>query len=295
MPKGVFTTKPESRYDDLPEIRYHFPKRYLQRVERTVGDWIVYYEPRRVTTEEGSRGGRQAYFATARVVRIVPDPLRDDHHYAVVEHFLEFPRSVPFRDGRSYYESGLARADGETNRGAFGNAVRLLTEQEYEAILAAGLGDAAREDDEVREGSDARSAAFERPIEPRLVMRPFRDRAFAATILHAYDSTCCLSGFRMLDARGSAEVEAAHVRPVSSQGPDSPRNGLALCRSAHWMFDHGLISIEADGRILVAEGRVPARVRTSLLTEPYARMPRDPALRPHPEYLRFHREVIFAR
>ncbi len=44
--KGIFTTKPVPSYDDLPEVRYHFPKTYLNQVERTVGDWIAYYEPR---------------------------------------------------------------------------------------------------------------------------------------------------------------------------------------------------------------------------------------------------------
>ena len=47
--KGVFTTKIIPEYDDLPERRYHFPSTYLKQAERCVGDWIVYYEPRRST------------------------------------------------------------------------------------------------------------------------------------------------------------------------------------------------------------------------------------------------------
>ena len=39
-----------------------------------MGDWIVYYEPRRISGDVLSRGGRQAYFATARVESIAPDP-----------------------------------------------------------------------------------------------------------------------------------------------------------------------------------------------------------------------------
>ena len=67
--KGIFTTKPVPSYNDLPEVRYHFPKTYLNQVERTLGDWIAYYEPRRSSAEPSSRGGRQGYFATARVIR----------------------------------------------------------------------------------------------------------------------------------------------------------------------------------------------------------------------------------
>ena len=49
--KGVFQTKVSPAYDDVPEERYHFPTSYLNQVQRTVGDWIVYYEPRRATAD----------------------------------------------------------------------------------------------------------------------------------------------------------------------------------------------------------------------------------------------------
>ena len=60
MAKGVFTTKVLPVYDDLPEVRYHFPKAYLNQVRQTVGDWIVYYEPRREDASPGGRAGRQS-------------------------------------------------------------------------------------------------------------------------------------------------------------------------------------------------------------------------------------------
>jgi hypothetical protein len=65
--KAIFTTKAEPIYDDLPEFRYHFPRTYLRQVEAMVGDWITYGEPRRSSADPRSRGGRQAYFAAARV------------------------------------------------------------------------------------------------------------------------------------------------------------------------------------------------------------------------------------
>src|ERR1700730_2664862 len=123
MAKAVFTTKTDPDYDDLPEERYHFPRTYLNQVERTVGDWIVYYEPRRSSGDPASRGGRQAYFATARVDRVSPDPSRSDHFYAHVSQFLPFERAVPFREGQQYFEAQLQRADGGTSKGAFGRAV----------------------------------------------------------------------------------------------------------------------------------------------------------------------------
>lgn len=118
--KAVFTTKQTSAYDDVPEVRYHFPKTYLSQVERTLGDLIVYYEPRRTSRKDSSRGGRQSYFAIARVTRIETDPRTPDHYYAYVADFLSLPNAVPFRADRTTFESMLLKADGSTNKGAFG-------------------------------------------------------------------------------------------------------------------------------------------------------------------------------
>ena len=49
MAKAVLTTKVHPSYDDLPEDRYHFPRTYLNAAREALGDWIVYYEPRRVS------------------------------------------------------------------------------------------------------------------------------------------------------------------------------------------------------------------------------------------------------
>jgi hypothetical protein len=65
--KAVFTTKQISTYDDDPSVRYHFPRTYLRQVQQAVGDLVLYYEPRRISLEESSRGGRQSYFAVAQV------------------------------------------------------------------------------------------------------------------------------------------------------------------------------------------------------------------------------------
>jgi putative restriction endonuclease len=47
MAKGILLHRPDSVYDDLPEARYQFPRRYLGAMEQIKGDWIIYYEPRR--------------------------------------------------------------------------------------------------------------------------------------------------------------------------------------------------------------------------------------------------------
>ncbi len=92
MAKAVLTTKIDPTYDDLPEQRYHFPRTYLRQVEAANGDFVIYYEPRRASGDLSSRGGRQAYFATARIVEVRPDPTRANHFYADVDFYLDFAK-----------------------------------------------------------------------------------------------------------------------------------------------------------------------------------------------------------
>jgi putative restriction endonuclease len=90
MGKAVFTTKVLPGYKDLPEARYHFPRTYLNQVRQAVGDYIVYYEPRRSSVDLSSGGGRQSYFGVARVVEVVEDKELPDHYYALVDDYLDF-------------------------------------------------------------------------------------------------------------------------------------------------------------------------------------------------------------
>src|SRR5271165_3839969 len=163
MPKAVLTTKVDPTYDDLPEQRYHFPRTYLRQVEAVTGDFVIYYEPRRATGDLSSRGGRQAYFATARIVDVVPDLTRSDHFYALIDSYLDFARAVPFREGQRYYESAVQREDGATNKGAFGRAVRAIPEGQYDAILRAGFATVLGESTNAAPDGSAPINGFEEP------------------------------------------------------------------------------------------------------------------------------------
>jgi putative restriction endonuclease len=298
MAKAVFTTKINPGYDDLPEQRYHFPRTYLRAAEQAVGDLIVYYEPRRASTDLSSRGGRQAYFAVARLERITPDPAHTDHYYAAVTDFLEFDRPVSFREGGRYYEAMLQREDGATSKGAFGRAVRLISDVEFESILQAGfavtpLGQASHPAAMVPGFGEDPPATFERPISQNIVSRPFRDEAFKRHVRRAYDNRCAMTGLRIINGGGWPEVQAAHIWPVARSGPDSVRNGIALCGTAHWMFDRGLLSIDDDLRILTAGSGIPEEAARMLNPDRQLRVPGDEALQPHHRFLRYHRENVF--
>ncbi|WP_137390933.1 HNH endonuclease [Rhodoligotrophos defluvii] len=311
MTKAVLITKIDSTYDDLPEERYHFPRTYLRQVEAAVGDWILYYEPRRRSSDLTSIGGRQAYFATARITNIIPDPSRPDHFYALVADYLEFDRPVPFKEVDFYYEAALKKEDGSTNKGAFGRAVRNLPDHEYDLILQAGFAhvlgreerprpspDAAEEPLTIAGFGEAAQVPFEPEIQVRdMVMtisqRPFRDRAFAVAIKTAYQDTCAVTGLKIINGGGRSEVQAVHIRPVADQGPDSVRNGIALSGTVHWMFDRGLISIDDNYTVLTAGRSVPDTVIRLLDPERQLRLPSRAEDRPHPQFLKYHRERVF--
>lgn len=299
MAKAILTTKVNPSYDDLPEQRYHFQRSYLRQVEAAREDWIIYYEPRRSSSDPSSRGGRQAYFATARIRNVIPDERTPDHFYALIDSYLDFARAVPFQEGGSFYESGLQRQDGGTSKGAFGRAVRALPDHDYDAIMRAAFATLLGEESPRHEarslapGFAESQAEFQRPLIERVVTRPFRDAAFAGAVKAAYADTCAFTGLRIINGGGHSEAQAAHIRPVASAGPDSLRNGLALCGTAHWMFDRGLISIADDHQLLLAKGHVPDAFIRMLTPDLRLKAPNRTDQMPHPIFVRWHRENVF--
>ncbi|MHB1462411.1 MAG: HNH endonuclease [Armatimonadota bacterium] len=319
MVKIVLTTKVSPSYDDLPEVRYHFPKTYLRQVESALHDWIIYYEPRRTTRNVSSSGGRQSYFATACIDKIEKDTAVTDHYYAFISQYLEFDRAVPFAEGHFYYESILKKDDGSTNKGAFGRAVRSLPDREYEMILQAGYAHTLGKEPRLRPEPDASEEPMQqwtyvaephvsyettydlpitlidenRPIIQQLVARPFRDRAFSSVVKSAYYDTCAMTGIKIINGGGRSEVQAAHIRPISDQGPDSIRNGVALSSTMHWMFDRGLVSIDDDYKILLAKGKVPDTIARLVVSDKHLILPDEPAAHPHPHFLSYHRTHVY--
>jgi predicted restriction endonuclease len=86
-------------------------------------------------------------------------------------------------------------------------------------------------------------------------------------VLRAYDERCAITGFKFINGGGRAEVDAAHIRPVQHNGPDTINNGIALCGTAHWMFDRGLIRAFSGGTATTAskvERKTDDRIRLIL-------------------------------
>lgn len=294
---GVFIHRSDSIYDDSPAERYQFPRQYLGRVEACVGDWIVYYEPRKVDETRG-------YFAMAKVERVVPDPKAPGMYLAFIEpgSYLDFANPVPFNGEDGVVERGVLNNEGKIS-GRAQSAVRPLSASDFDRIIGLGL----REDAPVlpRVGDavplpglseDQVPFIFEQTRErvSYLSSRILRDRIFRRTVLRAYGERCAITGLRLINGSGRAEVDAAHIRPVEKNGPDIVSNGLALSGTAHWMFDRGLISLSDNLEILISR-RVNDQegVRALINKDGHARLPYRALERPHPHFLEWHRGNCF--
>ena len=231
MTFGVFIHRSDSIYDDSPAERYQFPPQYLGRVQACVGDWIIYYEPVKVP---GTRG----YFAVARVQQAIPDPATPGMYLAVIEpgSYLDFPNPVPFGGPEGLVERGLYNEQGAIS-GRAQSAVRPISPADFNRIIGLGLAEDAELLPRIGEAAAAsvvrdERAPFvfeqERDRVAALTSRPVRDRAFRRVVLKAYGERCAITGLKLINGGGRAEVEAAHIRPVEANGPDTVQNGLAL-------------------------------------------------------------------
>lgn len=294
---GVFIHRSDSIYDDSPAERYQFPTQYLRRVEACVGDWIIYYEPRKVTATRG-------YFAVAKVQQVIPDPSASGMYLALIEpgSYLDFANPVPFNDDVGPIERGVLNDEGRIS-GRAQSAVRPLSPDDFNRIIKLGLDEASPllprlDEPQFQSGLQEEQASFQydqqRDRASFTVSRIVRDRIFRQVVLRAYDQRCAITGLKFINGGGRAEVAAAHIQPVEASGPDIVSNGIALSGTAHWMFDRGLISLSDDLQIMVSrQTNDQDSVRAFINQSGRALAPLRGSERPHPHFLRWHREYCF--
>ena len=134
---------------------------------------------------------------------------------------------------------------------------------------------------------------FDHRMVEQTLVRPFRDLAFRKAVRLAYDNKCAFTGLGLNNGGGPPEVQAAHIKPVAHDGPDSTRSGLALSGTIHWMFDRGLISVTDDFQVLRSKEAIPVQIAALLHPSGRLILPRDTAHLPHPKFIQHHREHIF--
>lgn len=295
---GVFIHREDSRYDDHPSERYQFPRNYLSRATKFEGGWVLYYEPTKV---KASRG----YYAVGKVEKIIPDPTHQDMYLALIKpgSYFEFAQEVPFKNEIGLLEQGLYNDAGNIS-GRAQSAVRPMSGTDFNRIIDIGLKgyeislprDVSNKDIgyELAEKQSEFVYVEERKRKAFSGNRAIRSPIFRQLVISAYDERCAFTGLKIINGGGRAEVEAAHIRPVEHNGPDSVQNGIALSGTVHWMFDRGLLGLSDNMEIMVSRHINDCDSIDKLIQKDFiATVPNDSRKVPHPAFLKWHRENCF--
>ncbi|MEX0779189.1 MAG: HNH endonuclease [Balneolales bacterium] len=96
---------------------------------------------------------------------------------------------------------------------------------------------------------------------------------------------------RVVTASGEMLVDGAHIIPFSESSNNDPHNGLALCKSHHWMYDRYMLSIRADYKIHLSkelDGDNNVLGGAEGLDKQVILLPSEAGLRPAREALELH-------
>jgi putative restriction endonuclease len=216
--------------------------------------------------------------------------------------YLDFANPVPFSGAAGPVERGVLNDEGRIS-GRAQSAVRPISSDDFNRIVELGFAEGAPllprlDGDLPSSGFEEEPSPFkieqERERASFTVSRILRDRVFRRVVLRAYDERCAVTGLKLINGGGRAEVAAAHIRPVEASGPDIISNGIALSGTAHWMFDRGLIGLTDDLEILISrQTNDPEGIRSIINKTGRAFEPARVSDRPHPSFLKWHREHCF--
>jgi putative restriction endonuclease len=93
-------------------------------------------------------------------------------------------------------------------------------------------------------------------------------------------------------------LDACHIIPFSKNQDDRVTNGLALCPNLHRAFDRGLISIDADYKVIVSDQIMEDQSHPYGLTHFIGRrilLPSERHHQPAQENLEWHRLSTFSK
>jgi putative restriction endonuclease len=140
------------------------------------------------------------------------------------------------------------------------------------------------------------SESDEKPDTPEQEARSEgRSARFRLDVVPAYNYTCALTGYRIITVDRGTIVDAAHIAPFRSSKNNDVRNGLSLCKNAHWLFDIGLWSLDDDYRVIVAESAfdeaAPEQTALKNMAGRRIYLPRDTRFWPLTSNLKTHRSL----
>lgn len=127
----------------------------------------------------------------------------------------------------------------------------------------------------------------------QLVTHRVGQQAFKGLVLTSYDRRCAITGNHI-----APTLQAAHIRPVSKEGPNAVSNGLLLRSDVHTLLDLGYLSLNPRHEL-----QVSTRLRSEWgngeefydrAGEPI-RVPTRRADRPDREFVEWHHDTVFLR
>ncbi|MYA99248.1 hypothetical protein F4X90_06150, partial [Candidatus Poribacteria bacterium] len=134
-----------------------------------------------------------------------------------------------------------------------------------------------------------------REVESIQVETPIRSAGFRRAIMNIYEYTCAVCELNIRTANGESMTDAAHIIPFSLSYNDDVRNGISLCKSHHWAFDTGLISLSDEYQVIVSPSiyeQGPTRWMLTELRDKLIRRPEEEQHYPAQEALAWHRERV---
>ncbi len=135
----------------------------------------------------------------------------------------------------------------------------------------------------------------ERPLIEYPGLTPSRNPAFRRIVLDAYNETCTICHMKLENSLGISVIDAAHILPFSQFYNDDVRNGLSLCKLHHWLFDHGLITVNTDYTIRVSnkiDYEFPKKLISSFHNQKI-QLPENKHNQPSPVALKWHQKNVF--
>jgi len=107
---------------------------------------------------------------------------------------------------------------------------------------------------------------------------------FRKALLNAYEKRCAVTGSAMEEV-----LEAAHIIPYKGDHTNQCNNGLLLRADIHTLFDLGLLWVNREMKVEVANAL--QRTEYGKLHGKGLRLPTDKASRPHPTHLERHAQI----
>lgn len=279
---------------------YEFPARYLRQFDEALADGeaiALIYEPRR-------EGGRRAYVAWTRLRQRPTRPTVTGDYVAQFDGGLRsFDQPVAFAMNGIPVEHRLRTlSPTEYGRAVQGRAVRPIPEANALEILALGSASYAR----TRVYDLANDSIETRERVRKTIEQIERDARFRDCILMNYGFRCGLSGLGIGPnpaSRLHGVLDAAHIRPLSQDGPDAATNGIAMTPTLHRLFDAGLFTLVPRRGAIIVE-RSP-QLHDQLLVSDRSQIRLDNGLElllpanatavPSTDFLAFHREHVFLK